>query len=73
MVSESESLNTIETKKSYIILNNVSSKELTKIKKFHKAKKVEKAFRYTSDISKNLINVGAIKNILNRHFKEIKK
>ena len=73
MVSESESLNTIETKKSYIILNNVNSKELTKIKKFHKAKKVEKAFRYTSNLSKNLINVGAIKNILNRHFKEIKK
>jgi FlaA1/EpsC-like NDP-sugar epimerase len=72
MVSESESLNTIETKKSYIILNNASADELIKITKFHKAKKIKKTFRYTSDITKNLINVVSIKKILNRHFKEIK-
>ena len=71
MVSESESLNTIETKKAYIILNNASRFELNKITKFHKAKKIQKNFKYTSDLESNLIGVSGIKKILNRHFKEI--
>ena len=71
MVSESESLNTIETKKAYVILNNASRFELNKITKFHKAKKIQKNFKYTSDLESNLIGVSEIKKILNRHFKEI--
>ena len=71
MVSESESLNTIETKKAYVILNNASRFKLNKITKFHKAKKIQKNFKYTSDLESNLIDVSEIKKILNRHFKEI--
>ena len=71
MVSESESLNTIETKKAYVILNNASRFELNKITKFHKAKKIQKNFKYTSDLESNLIDVSEIKKILKRHFKEI--
>ena len=68
MISESESLNTIETKKRYIILSNSSKNEFKKILKFHNAKKIKKSFRYSSDLKDNLVGVKVIKQILKRHF-----
>jgi UDP-N-acetylglucosamine 4,6-dehydratase len=69
MVSESESLNTIETNKRYIILSNSTDNEFNQILKYHKGKKIKTRFRYTSELKNNLINTQKIKEILKRHFK----
>ena len=67
MVSESDSLNTIETKKAFIIVGNAEKKFFQKILNHHKGKKVERNFRFASNKSENLMSHKQIKKILNKY------
>ena len=67
MVSESDSLNTIETKKAFIIIGNAEKKFFQKILNHHKGKKVERNFRFASNKSENLMSHKQIKKILNKY------
>lgn len=67
MVSESDSLNTIETKKAFIIVGNAEKKFFQKILNHHKGKKVERNFRFVSNKSENLMSHKQIKKIINKY------
>ena len=72
MISESDSLNTVETKKAYIILNNLNKNLFSKIKKYHQARSAKAGFRYVSSNSENLLKVDEIRKIINKNFSYIK-
>ena len=72
MISESDSLNTVETKKAYIILNNLNKNLFSKIKKYHQARSTKAGFRYVSSNSENLLKVDEIRKIINKNFSYIK-
>tara|TARA_Y100001935_G_C17263096_1_gene487576 strand:- start:153 stop:1133 length:981 start_codon:yes stop_codon:yes gene_type:complete len=65
MITKSDSLNTLENKKFYIILpNNV---DIAKFKKKFKANKVSKMFSYNSLENKQRLNISQIRKLISKN------
>ena len=66
MITISDSLNTIETKKNYFIIN-----ENPNLLKYYKnkfnSKFVKKNFRYSSDKNSNFLTIKQLKSIVNKY------
>ena len=72
MITTSDSHNTIETKKFYIILPAGGKSPSTYIKSFS-AKKVKKVFSYNSKDNPNYLSVQQLKKVINNENKFLKK
>ena len=66
LISVSDSLNSVEADRSYIILNNLGNNEIDKYCKIKKLKKVNPGFEYLSNTNKNFLNSYDLKKILKR-------
>ena len=66
MISKSDNLNTIETKKFYFILNDEKKLRNYFLKKFS-SKKVAKNFYYSSDTNRIFLNIAQLKIILKEY------
>ncbi len=64
LVSQTDSLSTLEGKNHYIILNNFTKSQISSYKKRKKLTNVGENFKYSSDINKYYLNVSDIKKIL---------
>ncbi len=65
MISSSDSQNTIELNKFYLILPNLNNKILNKYKKKFKCKKVNKNFIYSSNTNKKFLSINELRKMIN--------
>ena len=72
MVSSHDSVNTIETKNSYIITQNLKFKNFKKeyLKKFRSAKNCKKNFSYNSKDNPHFLSVKEIKKLIKNNLKD---
>jgi len=64
MISSSDSQNTVELKKYYLILPSLSSNNYLKYKKKFKCKKVNRNFVYSSNSNKNFLSVYELREMI---------
>ena len=64
LISETDSLNSAEGKKFYVILNFMDNSQFLKYLKIKKLKKVKRGFKYSSDNNVSFLNSSKIKEIL---------
>ncbi len=67
LISETDSLNTAEGKKFYVILNLLNHSAFSKYLKNKRLKKVKSGFKYSSDNNKSVINSKNLRIILKKH------
>tara|TARA_B100001121_G_scaffold193811_1_gene169350 strand:+ start:16311 stop:17309 length:999 start_codon:yes stop_codon:yes gene_type:complete len=65
MISSSDSQNTIELNKFYLILPNLNKKILNNYKKKFKCKKVNKNFIYSSNTNKKFLSINELRKMIN--------
>ena len=65
MISSSDSQNTIELNKFYLILPNLNKKILNNYKKKFKCKKVNKNFIYNSNTNKKFLSINELRKMIN--------
>ena len=70
MISSSDSQNTLELKKFYIILSSINEKKLSFYKKKFGAKKVNKNFIYNSNSNNKFLTISELKNLISE-FKKV--
>lgn len=66
MITVSDSLNTLDIGKYYLILPKIEKKYLKFFKKF-KPRKVKENFSYNSGLNENFLNIMQIKNLIRKH------
>ena len=64
LVSQTDSICTIEGKNFYIILNNFTKNQIKNYKKKKRLKSVKENFKYSSDLNRDFLNVTELSNIL---------
>ncbi len=64
LISESDSYNTLEGKNNYIILNNLSEKEIQKYCKLKNLKRVKVGFKYLSNTNNDFLKILEMRKIL---------
>ncbi len=64
MISRSDSQNTVELNKFFLILPNLNKKTLLKYKKRFKCKKVSEEFVYNSNTNKKFLSVGELRKMI---------
>ena len=68
LISEADSLNTYDIKKYYLLLPN-NQKIISYYKKKFQAKKVNKDFKYTSNVINKFLSVNNLKELIKKNFK----
>ena len=69
MITSSDSFNTYEIEKYYIILPSIHDEELKAYKKRFKVKKVPENFVYSSGANKTFLTINELKELINTHIK----
>ena len=64
LISESDSYNTLEGKNNYIILNNLSEKEIQKYCNLKNLKRVKVGFKYLSNTNNDFLKILEMRKIL---------
>ena len=64
MISSSDSQNTIELSKFYLILSNLNKKTLKIYKKKFQCKKVSKDFVYSSNVNQKFLTVSELREMI---------
>ena len=67
LVSQTDSICTIEGKNFYIILNNFTKNQIKNYKKKKRLKSVKENFKYSSDLNRDFLNVTELRNILSKN------
>lgn len=64
LISESDSLNTLEGKSHFVILNYHTKKDMKNYKKKNKLKDLKSTLRYSSDLNKSFLSISSLRKIL---------
>lgn len=67
LVSQTDSICTIEGKNFYIILNNFTKNQINNYKKKKRLKSIKENFKYSSDLNRDFLNVSELRNILSKN------
>ena len=69
LITSSDSFQTYDIGKYYVILQNSDSKATNFYKKNYKSKKVKEGFSYSSGTNTNFLSIDRIKDLINKHIK----
>ena len=64
LISESDSLNTLEGKNHFVILNYHTKNEIQNYKRKNKLKDLKSTIKYSSDLNKSFLSIGNLRQIL---------
>jgi len=64
LISESDSLNTLEGKSHFVILNYHTKNDIKNYKKKNKLKDLKSTLRYSSDLNKSFLSISSLRKIL---------
>ena len=64
LISETDSLNSVEGRTAYIILSGLNKKQINKYIKLKKLKRVTPGFKYSSDSNSDFLNSSGLRKIL---------
>ena len=64
LISESDSLNTLEGKSHFVILNYHTKNDIENYKKKNKLKDLKSTLRYSSDLNKSFLSISSLRKIL---------